>query len=333
MFKNKKRVIIFAIIFLILIITPVSLNRYYNFQLEAVSKESQQFQIFVVRPGDSVTQIAQNLKREHLIKNAFFFRLLVGRIGISQNIQAGDFRLSAAMSSRQIAQELTHGAIDVWITLPEGTRVEEQAQLIEEKLKFAANELFQFDKSEYIKIAQEGYMFPDTYLIPKDATAQQVSQTLRQTFDQKVDKATLEDTSVSPLTTDEIITLASLIEREARTSQEKSIIAGILTNRLNSGIALQVDATVQYAKGYDTKAKTWWGTVTTADYKSVKSPYNTYLNSTLPPSPIASPGLQSIQAATNPAQTDYLYYLHDPKGNIHYAKTIEEHNQNIQEFL
>lgn len=334
MYKNRKKIIIFAIIFLILIVTPIVLNRYYNFQLEPISKDSQSpFQIFVVKPGDAVAEIAQNLKKENLIKNPVAFRLMVGRMGVSKNIQAGDFRLSASMSSSQIAQELTHGVIDVWITLPEGLRVEEQAQIIEEKLKFAANDVYQFDKNEYIKIAQEGYMFPDTYLIPKDASAKQIVQMLRATFDQKVDKSTLGLDRQNNLSAEELIVLASLVERESKTAQEKPTIAGILMNRLNLGVALQVDATVQYAKGYDQNQGAWWPLIDAQDYESTKSPYNTYLNSGLPPTAIANPGLDSIQAAANPAQTDYFYYLHDAEGNIHYAETINEHNDNIQMYL
>jgi len=288
--------------------------------------------MFVVKPGQPVAQIAQNLAKEKLIKNAFAFRLLVSQMGISKNIQAGDFLISADMSSAEIARQLTHGAIDIWITLPEGMRIEEQAARLEEKLKFGSNEKYQFDKNQYIKLAQEGYMFPDTYLIAKDATAQDVAQRLRQTFDQKVGQL-LKKGAENNLTEEEVVILASLVERESKSAQERPIIAGILLNRLNAGMALQVDATVQYAKGYDSNENTWWPQVSTADYQTVKSRYNTYLYLGLPPAPIANPGLESLQAAAEPAQTDYFYYLHDADGKIHYATTAQEHNQNIQDFL
>ena len=332
--KLSKNFTFFAILFILVIITPVILNKFYNYELEPVAPNSKATaKLFVVTPSEPLVTIAQNLKKENLIKNAFAFRLLVAQMGISKNVQAGDFRLSAAMSAREIARELTHGAIDIWITLPEGMRIEEQAARIEEKLKFGSNNLYRFDKNEYIKIAHEGYMFPDTYLIPKDATAQQVADRLRETFDQKVDKAILESAQKLNLTAEDVITLASLLEKEAKTDEEKPLIAGILLNRLNLGIALQVDATVSYAKGYNSAQNTWWGQVTTDDYKSVKSKYNTYLYPGLPQGPIASPGLSSIRAAANPKETDYLYYLHESNGNIHYARTIEEHNRNIKEFL
>lgn len=299
--------------------------------LEPVSKVANEPKIFIITPGQPLTQVAKNLENENLVKNAFAFRLLVGQMGISRNIQAGDFRLHSQMSSRDIAQELTHGAIDVWVTLPEGLRIEEQAEVVEAKLKFGESENFNFSKKDYVKLAKEGYMFPDTYLIAKDATAAQVSSRLSQTFDEKT-KAILENNQ-SGLTKEDAIILASLIEREARNAQEKPVIAGILINRLNAGMALQVDATVQYAKGYDSAKNSWWPTITQDDYRSVRSPYNTYLNAGLPPTPISNPGIDSMKAAISPQDSDYFYYLHDSEGKVHYAETVEEHNRNVQEFL
>lgn len=318
-----------AFAFLILILSPVAANRTYQQQLKPASR-TESYQIFVIRPGQPVAQIAQNLKEAGLVRNALAFRLLVAQMGIGKSIQAGDFRLSPHLSARDIATELTHGAIDVWITFPEGTRVEEMAEIIEAKLKTPENDKFQFDKKEFIELAREGYMFPDTYLIPKDTTAQLVADRMQQTFSQKVDQNLLVS---KKLTADEIIALASIIEREAKTNEERPTIAGILLNRLNAGIALQVDATVQYAKGYDAATDSWWPQVAPQDYQRVKSPFNTYLHPGLPPGPIANPGIESIRAATNPADTSYLYYLHDSEGKIHYAKNIEEHNANIRKYL
>lgn len=313
--------LILGFAFLILILSPVALNLYYQSQLKPAAKE-EAYQIFVIRPGQPVVQIARNLKEAGLVRNALAFRLLVAQMGIAKSIQAGDFRLSPHLSAADIATELTHGAIDVWITFPEGTRVEEMAEIIEAKLKTPQNDKYQFDKQEFVKLASEGYMFPDTYLIAKDTTAQLVADRLRLTFDEKVGQVL-----------EEIVILASLVEREAKSDEERPTIAGILLNRLDAGIALQVDATVQYAKGYDAASDSWWPQVTPEDYQKVKSPYNTYLHPGLPPGPIANPGRQSIRAATSPQETNYLYYLHDSEGKIHYAETIEEHNANIRQYL
>lgn len=324
---------LFLIIILIVLITiPIGLNQYFQYLTRPVSA-SENYQIFVITPGQPVTTIAQNLQKSGLVKNAFAFRLLVAQMGIGKNIQAGDFRISGHMSSREIAEELTHGAIDVWVTIPEGFRVEEIGESLEAKLKTPQNDKYQFDKKEFIALAKEGYMFPDTYLIPKDITASDLDTRLQTTFNEKVNHELLAQGSKNDLSPEEVITLASLIEREAKSGEERPIIAGVLINRIRAGIALQVDATVQYAKGYDSAKNSWWPPVTQEDYQAVKSRYNTYLYAGLPPTPIANPGLEAIRAAAGPADTDYFYYLHDQKGQVHFAKTIDEHAQNIQKYL
>lgn len=332
MIKNNKKILLFSLIFILLIITPVILNQLYNYQLQAPSRDETPKR-FVIKPGQPITQISRNLKETGLVKNAFAFRLLVAQMGIGKNIQAGDFRLSANLPAKELAKLLTHGAIDIWITFPEGLRKEEMAEIIEANLKSSENDKYVFNKKEFIKIAQEGYMFPDTYLIAKDATSDDIANRLKNTFDEKIDQKLLLKGAKNNLTKDEVIILASVIEREAKSNEERPIIAGILLNRLNAGVALQVDATVQYAKGYDSAKDSWWPQVTTRDYESVDSLYNTYLHVDLPPAPISNPGIESIRAAAEPAATDYLYYLHDTEGKIHYAKTVEEHNANIREFL
>ena len=327
-----KKLFIFALLFSILILTPIVLNLYYNHLLKPASASKSE-QIFIVKPGQPVIQIAKNLEAAGLIRNGLAFRLYIAQSGISKTIQAGDFRLSSKMSAKEIAKELTHGAIDVWITFPEGTRVEEMADIIDKKLNTSENEKYQFDKKEFIKNATEGQMFPDTYLIAKDATAGAIAKRLETTFSEKVDRKILLKGAKNDLTEDQVITLASLLEREARSNEERPIIAGIILNRINQGIPLQVDATVQYAKGYDSANNTWWSQVTQDNYTQVKSPYNTYLHVGLPPKPISNPGLDSIRAAAEPSDTPYMFYLHDTEGKIHYAKTSEEHAKNIQEFL
>lgn len=329
--KKLNRKLIITLLVLIITV-PFALISYFNSQLAPVTSQ-EGTKRFVVKPGQPLVQIANNLQSESFIKNAFAFRLLVAQMGITTKIQAGDYVLSTNKSAREIAQELTHGAIDIWITFPEGQRIEQQAQLIEERLNDSTNENYQFSRESYIKLAEEGYMFPDTYLIPKEASAGAIAEKLQTTFENKVSKSLLAKGIKNNLTSFQVLILASLIEREAKTNEERPIIAGILLNRIREGMPLQVDATVQYAKGYNAGNKTWWPQVTPEEYSSVKSPYNTYLHIGLPPGPICSPGLDSITAAAEPADTEYFYYLHDSKGKIHYAKTGEEHQQNIQKYL
>ena len=179
----------------------------------------------------------------------------------------------------------------------------------------------------------EGYMFPDTYLIPRDATASAIAQMFLDNFNAKVTPQMKADALKTGLTFNQTITLASIVEREGRTNADRPMIAGILLNRLKLSMPLQVDATLQYAIGYQPFEKSWWKSEISADDKNVDSPYNTYTNTGLPPGPISNPGLDSIKAAIYPTASDYLYYLHDKAGDVHYAKTIEEHDANIQKYL
>jgi UPF0755 protein len=172
----------------------------------------------------------------------------------------------------------------------------------------------------------EGYLFPDTYLFPLDVSATAVVAKMTDTFTSK----TLGLSPQGPnLTYAETVTLASILERETKTDAERPIVAGILVNRLNARMPLQVDASVQYAIG---TPKDWWPILALTDLK-INSPYNTYKFAGLPPAPIANPGLSSLKAAFAPTANDYWYYIHDSSGQIHYAKTLSEHSANVAKFL
>ena len=142
-----------------------------------------------------------------------------------------------------------------------------------------------------------------------------------------------EDMKKEKLTLEEVIILASIVEREGKTGQDRPVIAGVLLNRMQKGWPLETDATLQYALGYQSKDKTWWKKTLTQDDKLIDSPYNTYMNPGFPPGPISNPGIQSINAVIYPKKTEYMYYLHDEKGNVHFAKSLEEHERNIETYL
>ncbi|MDP1722808.1 MAG: endolytic transglycosylase MltG [Candidatus Gottesmanbacteria bacterium] len=281
--------------------------------------------IFVVRRGEGVKSIAARLASDGLIRSPTGFYLLVKMMGIERSLQAGDYRLNAGMDAGAIAKEMTHGTLDVWVTTLEGWRVEEVAAKLSKELDIP--------ESEFAKVAREGYMFPDTYLFPKDATVGAVARLFFSTFDAKVDEKMRADVKKTGLTFDEALTLASIVEREGRTEEDRPMIAGILLNRLKADWPLQADATLQYALGYQSSGKTWWKKELYDEDKTVKSPYNTYLHKGLPPGPIANPGIISIKAVIYPKTSDYWYYIHDPKGVVHYGRTLEEHNRNIAKYL
>lgn len=309
------------ILFLLLIIIGGIFFFWWNHGLAPVNSSDKSTQYFVVGQGKGVRELANNLKEQGLINDPIVFFLLIRQRGLDNKIQAGDFKLSPSMNANQIADTLTHGTVDIWITIPEGKRAEEIADTLQEKIPS-----YQESWRDELR-TQEGYLFPDTYLIPKDADVATVISILNNNFYTKLNSIGI--TKNTP-NLKSVVIVASLIEREAITDAEKPVIAGIIQNRLSDGMALQIDATIQYAKGK--RNGKWWSPVLSSEYQSVKSTYNTYLYPGLPPGPISNPGLESLKAAANPTNTPYYYYLHDKNGVIHYAKTIDEHNANIRKY-
>jgi UPF0755 protein len=288
----------------------------------ANSANKESFAFTIEKPG--LKDIASRLEEAGLIKSRIIFFLYTRLLRYENKIQAGNFNLSPSMTGREIAQNLTHGSFDVKVLVTEGKRATEIAEILKEKIST-------YDRSWITELVQnEGYLFPETYSISKNASIENIIKQMRDAFDQNFAKV---NTINSKLTKSQVVILASIIEREAITNEEKPVIAGILMNRLNAGIPLQVDATIQYAKGKNLLNGKWWEPVTIEEYKSVVSDYNTYLHAGLPPGPISNPGLEAIQAAAAPVDTDYLFYLHDKNGQIHYAKTSSEHGANIEKYL
>ncbi len=280
--------------------------------------------IFVVSRGEGVKNIASRLAQNNLIRSPTGFYVMVKLLGIERSLQAGDFRLNRAMDAKAVALELTRGILDVWVTTLEGWRIEEVAAKVAKELNIP--------EGEFLKYAREGYMFPDTYLIPKEASPAAVADMMRENFDRRVSDIR-DGIARSGLTFDEVVVLASIVEREGRTDDDRPVIAGILLKRLLAGWPLQTDATIQYALGYQPMEKTWWKTALYEEDKKITSPYNTYRTTGLPPAPISNPGLSSIRAVLLPTDSSYWYYLHDPQGGVHYAETIAEHNANIESYL
>ena len=265
-----------------------------------------------IPPGSSVLKIGQILYDNNLIRSPRVFQLYIRLNNIS--LQAGDYSLSPAKLS-SISQSLTQGKEnEIRITIPEGYRREQIATLLEQKLAI--------DPLEFMSATEEleGYLFPDTYSFSEGATVTDVVARLEQNFEAKA-----RDLNLSK----EDVILASIVEREALSTAEKPVVAGILQNRLRDGWALEVDATIQYIMG---KSGDWWPTPLLGDRKR-KSAYNTYLNHGLPPGPIGNPGLVSLKAVKNPEKTEYYFYLHDKTGAIHYARTNSEHEANIAKYI
>lgn len=285
-------------------------------------------QRFIVPKGRAISRIGQDLADAGLIRSALAFRVYVKMRGLADNIQAGSFELSPDMDLGEIAIALTQGSEDIWVTVPEGWRVEEIADALA-----AREELTAFDKDEFLSLAQgsEGYLFPDTYLVPREMTAEAFFNLFTDTFDRKITTGLAKELAASPHSLEDNMIMASIVEREAFDA-DMPLVAGVLWNRYNIGMALQADATLQYAKGYDASQQSWWVPPLAAD-KALSSSFNTYLNQGLPPHPIANPGMKAIQATLEPEASDYLFYIHDRQGRAHFATTLEEHNRNIDRYL
>ncbi len=262
---------------------------------------------FVVIKNETAGQIVRQLVEKGLIRSSLAARIFLLISNQEKHLQAGSFVLSPNLSLAEVFQVLTGPPADVWVTIPEGWRREQIAA------RLAAN-LTDFNPQEFIRqtATLEGRLFPDTYLIPISATPSAVIQIMNSNFMFKVGSID-----------DKTLIIASLVEREANSTTDRPIIAGILWKRLKAGWPLQVDATVQYARGD-------WSPATDTRYPSI---YNTYLHPGLPPTPIANPGLASINAAKNPQNSPYWFYLHTADGSAYYAKTVEEHNSNIDKYL
>ncbi len=313
----------FWILLLILLLLTVSGVLWWKKGLQPANPSDKSEKVFVVKLGAGLKQISNELKESGLIKDPIVFFLLVKKTGMDTRFQAGDFRLSPSSSAFDIADTLTHGTLDVWVTIPEGKRAGEIGDTLKQKIP-----TFQEDWRKTLQ-ENEGYLFPDTYLVPKDATITQVVSMMRNNFDIKY--KTLAGTN-SSLTQNQVVILASLIEREAKYASDRPLVASVLLNRIELGMPLQIDATVQYALGYQANERVWWKkSLSLADLK-LNSPYNTYTHNNLPPAPISNPGISTLQAVIAPAKTDFIFYISDSTGHNHYAKTLDEHNANIKKY-
>lgn len=290
--------------------------------------------IFKVEKGQSAETIAGNLVNEGLIENPFIFRLYVFLAVSQYALKTGEYELSPAMSIREIADAMILGGVnEILITIPEGFSLRQ----IEERLVSAglakSGQLISFKYSENTpsilsdkpkSSSLEGYLFPDSYRFFKDADLPDIIGKMIGNLDKKLTPDFKLAIKNSGYTTYEILTMASLVEKEIRNEADRSTVAGILWKRLEAKIPLQVDATLIYVTDRNE--------IFQAD-KKINSPYNTYYYRGLPKGPIANPGLSAIKAAIFPKPSPYWYYLSAKDGATIFSKTLEEHNRNKAIYL
>ena len=333
----KKILIIIAVIF-------VAGLFYWN-SLNSPADRSAKSRIFLVNKGETANQIADNLQKDNFIKSAFYFKYIIWRGKAS--IKAGEYFISPKLSAREIMKILTSGDFldqEKSIRIIEGWTLKDIGNYLEKNNIFSANDFIRlagarldnwkldFARPDFLNDAPgqanlEGYLFPDTYRIGKDASAQDIINKMLVNFNKKLTAEMKEEIKRQKKTIYEIVTMASIIEKEVRTSDDMKIVSGIFWNRNKYGMPLQSDAGLSYILGDKI------GAHTLADLK-INSLYNTYKYRGLPPGPISNPGLNSIQAAIYPAYTEYVYFLSDPAtGKTIYSKTLDQHNANKAKYL
>lgn len=285
--------------------------------------------LITIKAGTPAKTIAENLEVRNLIRNALVFRIAAKIEGVENSLQAGEYAISPNMSVQQILLMMSQGQTAYQqVTIPEGYTVDQIAELLGEK-KLANPDKFKALAKNYApypymqpnpntKYSAEGFIFPDTYRLAKGVTEEELLSMMVKQFDSKLTPEYRQRASVLGVSLREVIIMASLVEKEAKLSEERPVIAGVFANRVKLGMPLQSCATIQYILGYP-KAEL------TINDTQISSPYNTYQIPGLPPGPIANPGSAAIKAVLFADKTDYLYFVADKQGKHHFSKTYEDH--------
>ena len=273
----------------------------------------------------TISEIASDAKKQNLIKSPFLFKILTALFSRNNAVISGDYVLNKKENVFEVTKRLAVGDFRlsaVKITVPEGNNIFEIADIFSK-----ADDLRNFNKEEFLRLVKdkEGYLYPDTYYFLPNVKAKQIAETMEDNFAKKV-SAIQSSIKKFDKTFKEVLTMASLLEEEVRTIDDRKVVAGILWKRIKIGMPLQVDAVFPYITQRKNR------TITRDDLK-IDSPYNTYLNKGLPPSPISNPSLDAIISALDPIETNYLFYISDKKGITHFATTLEEHNKNVEKYL
>ncbi len=302
-------------------------------------------QVFTVRPGESAAQIGDDLQQKGLIRSGLTFRFVVEQEGVGGSLAAGEYELSRSMSPREIAQVLARGQVrrGLLVTIPEGWRAEQIADKLEQTgfssrddfLRAVANPA-SVPGAELLPGSPptlEGYLFPETYEVKEKVSGARAAELMVRMFLRRVDDPLRRAATDSPRTPRDLLTIASIVEREAQLPSERPTIASVYLNRLEQQMPLQADPTVQYAlgtrDGASAAAYAYWKRTLSTEDLSVDSPFNTYLHRGLPPGPICNPGEESVKAVVQPARTDYLYFVARGDGSHLFARTLDEHNANV----
>lgn len=300
---------------------------------------------FVVREGETAGEISNRLEASGFLRQALVFRLMAEVEGVTGDLAAGEYELSPSMRPSQILQVLVNAETKLppLLTIPEGWRSEEIADRLAARGLGTAEEFMKLvheGRSDSPALASrppgaslEGYLFPESYRVDSKSTVESIVQRMVEQFEERFTPEMRQKAAEQGMTIHQIVTLASIIEREAVIPAERPLMAGVFYNRLREGMLLQTDPTVQYAIATEQPGSRelygWWKTTLTAEDLEIDSPYNSYKYAGLPPGPICNPGIASLMAALEPTPTDYLYFVARPDGSHAFARTLEEHNANV----
>lgn len=298
--------------------------------------------LFSVGKGQDLWETSQNLEKEGLILNQWLMRAYVLFRRKSENLKAGKYQLSSAMSIRAIAEKIIQGdTVKIKIAFPEGLMLKEiekklNQQLVINHQQSAINlsnyrigfwqKDYEFLQEALPTLSLEGFLFPDTYFFEPAMTSEEIVKMFLDNFDQKLTPELRKEIQNQGKTIFEVVTMASMLEKEVRTPQEKSIVSGILWKRMSNRIPLQIDATIIYLTGKKSIR-------VSQEETRIDSPYNTYRYPGLPLGPISNPGIESIHAAIFPEASDSWYYLSTLEGKTIFSRSLDEHNLAKAEYL
>ncbi len=289
--------------------------------------------IVTIAPGQNFNKIVDDLSQHHLISSPLKFKLIARLKAYDRKIMTGEYALSTPITPLAILEALTNGKIRLHrLAIPEGFNIKQIAQRVEssgflrkEKFIKAATDPEFAKKMKIPAQTFEGYLFPDTYLFPKDITAKQIITEMVKQFRMTFSDEWKKQAQSIGFSIHEIITLASIIEKETGVASERPVIASVFHNRLKKNMRLASDPTVIYG------IKNFNGNITKKDLQRL-TPYNTYMISGLPPGPIANPGAQSIKAALFPAKTNYLYFVAKRDKTHQFSETLKDHNRAVRKY-
>jgi UPF0755 protein len=330
-----KRVITWT--FLVLIVVVLGGGAWIYTAVERPYKGYEAQEQFVDIPsGSGTATMARRLADAGVVRSAQVFRVAVWLRGSSRRLQAGEYRFDQPMTAADVVDKISRGDVYVRaVTFREGLTVREMASVFESAGYGRASEFIEAArKAEVVREMDpeakdlEGYLFPDTYTLPRRTTAEQLVERMVARFE-KVMTPELRNKAVERgFTVRQVVTLASLVEKETAKPEERPVVAGVYTNRMRIGMGLQCDPTVIYALML---AGRYDGNIRKGDLQ-IDSPYNTYRYAGLPPGPIAAPGEASLRAAVEPADVPYLYFVSRNDGSHVFSTTLDEHNRNVNNF-